>query len=332
MRRRELISGLAVAFAARVSVAQQTAERQRIAVVAAALPTFSITEAGGGAPWQAFFAELRRLGYVEDSNLIIERFSAEGQPERYPELARYVVGRMPDLIVLGTGALVPAFATATETIPIVSSLPEGWRQGLIGSLSRPGRNLTGVSSEAGIEIWGKRLQILKEAVPSASRVAYLGFAASWEGLEGQALRDASLRLGLSLVAGRLLEATPAAYENGFTALLQNHPDAMIVSGVGGAWAHRHLIVGLAATHRLPAIHPYREWVEIGGLMAYASDIADMWRRIAGYVHQVLIGAKPSDMPIYQATKFDLVINLKTAKALGLTIPQSLLALADEVIE
>jgi putative tryptophan/tyrosine transport system substrate-binding protein len=332
MRRREFISGVAVAAVARTSVAQQVAERRRIAVVAAVLPTFSITEAAGGAPWRGFFEELRRLGYVEDGNLVIERFSAEGQPERYPELARFVVGRKPDLIVLGSGALAPAFADATDTIPIVGSLPAGWRQGLVGSLSRPGRNLTGASTEAGIAIWGKRLQILKEAVPFASRVGYLGLAAAWEGPEGQELREASLRLGLSLIDARLPEVTATAYEGGFAALLQHHPDALIVSAVGGAWAHRHLIIGLAATNRLPAIHPYREWTEIGGLMAYATDLADVWRHIADYVHQVLSGTKPADLPIFQPTRFELVINLKTAKALGLTIPDSLLARADEVIE
>jgi putative ABC transport system substrate-binding protein len=189
-----------------------------------------------------------------------------------------------------------------------------------------------VSSEAGIAIWGKRLQILKEAIPSASRVAYLGLAVSWDGAEGQELRDASRQLGISLIESPLAELTPAAYERGFATLLQRRAEALIVSGVGGAWAHRHLIVELAATHRVPAMHPYREWAEIGGLMAYATDLADMWRRIAGYVHQILNGAKPADLPIYQGTKFELVINLKTAKALGLTVPQSLLARADEVIE
>ncbi len=323
---------MALAVAARTTGAQQTADHRRIAVVAGSLPTASVTEAAGGTPWRAFSAELRRLGYVEGSNLVIERYSAEGQPERYAELARHVVSRNPDLIVLGTGTLAPAFAAVTDKIPIVSSLPEGWRQGVVDSLSRPGRNLTGVGSDAGIEIWGKRLQILKEAVPSASRFAYLGLAASWDGPEGQELRDASRRLGISLVEAPLAESTAAAYEREFAALLQRRPEALIVSAVGSAWAHRHLIVGLAATHRVPAIHPYREWVEIGGLMAYATDLADMWRRIAGYAHQILNGARPADIPVYQGIKFELVVNLKTAAALGLTIPAALLARADEVIE
>ena len=332
MKRRSFIVAVALAVAARTTGAQQTADHRRIAVVAGALPPNSVTEVAGGTPWRAFFTELRRLGYVEDGNLVIERYSAEGQPERYAELAQYVIGRSPDVIVLGTGALAPAFAGATSTIPIVSSLPEGWRQGLVDSLSRPGHNLTGVSSEAGSAIWGKRLQILKEAIPSASRVAYLGLVGSWEGREGEEVREASRRLGVSLVEIPLSESTPAAYERGFATLLQRRAEAVVVSAVGGAWAHRHLIVRLAAAHLVPAIHPYREFAEIGGLMAYANDLADMWRRIAGYVHQILNGAKPADMPIYQGTKFELVINLKAAKALGLTVPPSLLARADEVIE
>jgi putative tryptophan/tyrosine transport system substrate-binding protein len=130
----------------------------------------------------------------------------------------------------------------------------------------------------------------------------------------------------------LSESTRSAYQDGFAEIQQHAPDAMIVSAAGGAWAHRQLIVELAAKNRLPAIHPYREWAELGGLMAYATDLADVWHRIADDVHQILNGAKPADIPIYQPTKFELVINLKTAKGLGLTVSQSLLMRADEIIE
>jgi putative tryptophan/tyrosine transport system substrate-binding protein len=333
LNRRELLvlGSTAIAWPL-AAFAQQKAKQHRIAVIAAVLPVFRITETEGGTPWRAFFGELRRLGYVEDGNLIVERYSAEGQPERAAELAQHVVSRNPDLIVTGTGFLARAVAAATDTIPIVSSLPEAWRQGIVDSLARPGRNLTGVSTDAGIAIWGKRLQILKEAVPSASRIAYLALRDSWDGPEGQELRDASRKLGISLVGTPLSESTRSAYQDGFAEIQQHAPDAMIVSAAGGAWAHRQLIVELAEKNRLPAIHPYREWVELGGLMAYATDLADVWHRIADYVDQILNGANPADIPIYQPTKFELVINLKAANALGLTVPQTLLARADEVIE
>jgi putative ABC transport system substrate-binding protein len=179
--------------------------------------------------------------------------------------------------------------------------------------------LPGSAPEAGIEIWGKRLQLLKDAVPSVSRVGYIAVRAAWEGAEGQELRDASQRLGISQVGSPLDEVSPSEYRRVFAQLSQMQAGGLIVTSAGGTWAHRQLIVELAETNRLPAIHPYRESVELGGLMAYSTDLGAMWQRIADYVDQILNGAKPSDIPIYQATKFELLINLKAAKALGLNI-------------
>jgi ABC-type uncharacterized transport system substrate-binding protein len=332
VRRRDFTIGLLLATAAGPASAQDLAKPPRIAVVAAVLPADLITETGGGTPWRAFFEELRRLGYVEGRNIIVERYSPEGHSERHADLARQVVGRNPDLIVTGTGLLARAFGAATITIPIVSALGEAYRPGFVASLARPGGNVTGVSSDAGVEIWGKRLQLLKEAVPSVSRVGYVAVRAAWEGAEGQELRDASQRLGISLVGSPLDEVSPSEYRRVFVELSQMQADGLIVTSAGGTWAHRQLIVELAETNRFPTIHPYRESVELGGLMAYSTDLGAMWQRIADYVDQVLNGAKPSDIPIYQATKFELLINLKAAKALGLTIPPSILARADEVIE
>jgi putative ABC transport system substrate-binding protein len=330
--RRDFTVGLLLAAATRSALAQAPAKQHRIAVIAAVLPPNLITETGGGTPWQAFFEELRHLGYLEGDNLIIERYSPEGDPQRYADLAREVVSRNPELIVTGTGFLAQAFAAATSTIPIVSALGDAYMSGIAGTLARPGGNVTGASRDAGIEIWGKRLQILTEAIPSASKVAYLALRAAWEGAEGQELREASQRLGVSLIGMPLEEVTPSEFQHVFAEMPKERPDAMIASSAGGFWAHRRLIVELTGNNRLPAIHPYRESVEMGGLMAYSGDLAAQWRRIADVVHEVLNGAKPGDIPIHQATKFELVINLKTANALGLTLPRSLLALADEVIE
>jgi putative ABC transport system substrate-binding protein len=204
--------------------------------------------------------------------------------------------------------------------------------GLVNSLSRPGDNLTGITLDAGIEIWGKRLQLLKEAIPSTTKAAFLGMREGWEGPSGQALREAGQRLGISLVFMFPQQGTPSEIERVFAAMEQQRSDAVLVSGEGDLYANRQLIAELAEKNRLPAICPYRDYVEAGGLMAYAVDLAELLKRMADDVHQILKGAKPGDIPIYQATNFELLINLKTAKTLGLTLPSALLARADEVIE
>jgi putative ABC transport system substrate-binding protein len=334
MKRREFITGLGGAavswpLAAR---AQQPATQRRIAIFHPAIPTTLLTETGGGSAWRAFFAELRRLGYTEGENLIIERYSAEGHHERYAGLAREIVARRPDLIVTGTNPVVIAFKAETSTIPIVAFMLDPLKAGLVTSLARPGGNLTGITLDAGIEIWGKRLQMLKEAVPSTAKAAFLGMREGWEGSSGQVLRDAAGRLGISLVFMFPQRGTPAEIERAFAAMEQQRPDAVLVSGEGDLYANRQLIAELAEKHRLPAMCPYRDYVEAGGLMAYTVDLAELLRRMANEVHQILKGAKPGDIPIYQPTKFELMINLKTAKALGLTLSPALLALATEMIE
>src|ERR1700737_2786791 len=200
MRRREfmtLVGGVAVwPLAAR---AQQRATQHRIAIFHPAIPTTLLTETGGGSAWRAFFSELRRLGYVEGENLIIERYSAEGHHERYADLVREIVTRNPNVIVTGTNPVVIAFTAATSTIPVVAFMLDPLKAGLVSSLGRPGGNLTGITLDAGIEIWGKRLAMLKEAIPSTAKVVFLGMRDGWEGATGQVLRDAGGRLGISLV-------------------------------------------------------------------------------------------------------------------------------------
>jgi putative ABC transport system substrate-binding protein len=185
------------------------AARRRIAIFHPAIPATLITETGGGSAWRAFFVQLRRLGYIEGENLIIERYSAEGQHERYADLAREIVTRNPDLIVTGTNPVVTVFKAATSTIPVVAFMLDPLKAGLVTSLARPGGNLTGITLDAGIEIWGKRLQMLKEAIPSAAKATFLGMHGGWEGSAGQVLRDASSRLGISLVFAFPQEGTPS---------------------------------------------------------------------------------------------------------------------------
>ena len=333
MRRREFISLLGGAAAwPHAARAQQAAKQQRIAIFHPAIPTTLITETGGGSAWRAFFAELRRLGYIEGENLIIERYSAEGHHERYADLAREIVTRNPDLIVTGTNPVVIVFKAATSTIPVVAFMLDPLKAGLVTSLARPGGNLTGITLDAGIEIWGKRLEMLKEAIPSTARAAFLGMREGWEGSSGQVLRDAGSQLGISLVFMLPQNGTPSEIERVFAAMEQQRPDAVLVSGEGDLYAHRQLIVELAEKNRLPAMCPYRDYVEAGGLMAYTVDLAELLRRMAVNVHQILKGAKPGDIPIYQPVKFELLINLKTAKALGVSFSHPLLASAAEIIE
>ena len=332
MRRRDFTASLLLATTMWPARAQQRATPPRIAVFHPAIPAALLTETGGGSAWRAFFAELRRLGYVEGQNLIIERSSAEGHHERYADMAREIVARNPDLIVTGTNPVVLAFGTATSTIPVVAFMLDPMKAGLVASLARPGGNLTGITLDPGIEIWGKRLELLKEAIPSTAKVAFLGMRDGWEGSFGQALRDVSNQLGVSLISMLPNSGTPEEIERVFAAMAQQRPDAVLVSGEGDLYANRQLIAELAEKNGLPTMCPYRDYVDAGALMAYTVDLAELLRRMADDVHQILKGAKPGDIPVYQPTKFELLINLKTAKALGLTLPPALLSHADEVIE
>jgi putative ABC transport system substrate-binding protein len=332
MRRREFIACVLLAAVPWPARAQQRATQRRIAIFHPAIPTTLLTETGGGTAWRAFFSELRRLGYVEGENLIIERYSAEGHHERYADLAREIVNRNPDVIVTGTNPVVIAFRAATRAIPVVAFMIDPLKAGLVTSLARPGGNLTGITLDAGIEIWGKRLELLKEAVPSTTTAAFLGMRDGWEGSFGQALRDIGSQLGISLISMLPQTGTPSEIERVFAAMAQQRPDAVLVSGEGDLYAHRRLIAELAEKNRLPAMCPYRDYVDAGGLMAYTVDLAELLRRLADDVHQILNGAKPGDIPIYQPTKFELLINLKTAKALGLTLSPALLSHAAEIIE
>jgi putative ABC transport system substrate-binding protein len=334
MRRRDflrLLSGTATMWPLPAR-AQQSATQRRIAIFHPAIPATLLTETGGGSAWRAFFGELRRLGYTEGGNLIIDRYSADGHHERYSDLVREIVARNPDLIVTGTNPVVIAFTAATSTIPVVAFMIDPLKAGMVTSLARPGGNLTGITLDAGIEIWDKRLQMLKEAIPSTAKAAFLGMREGWEGSSGQVLQDAARRLGISLVFMLPERGTSAEIERVFAAMHQQRPDAVLVSGEGDLYAHRLLIAELAEKNRLPVMCPYRDYVDAGGLMAYTVDLAELLRHMADQVHRILNGGKPAEIPIYQPTKFELLVNVKTAKALGLTLPSALLAIATEIIE
>jgi putative ABC transport system substrate-binding protein len=284
--------------------------------------------------FKVFFSELRRLGYIEGQNLIVERYSGEGQTAHYAELANEVVRQQPDVIFTFSDRMVRNFKAATTTIPIVGLMGgDPVADGFVDSLARPGGNITGFTSVPRPEIWGKRLGLLRELIPTASRVGFLVSRDLAGSPEGVAMREAAQRAEISLVAPPLEGAIQESeYRRVFEVITQERAVALIVGEQIEHYTYSRLIIELAEKSRLPAIFPYPSFAEQGGLIAYGFGTYGIFRRAAGYIARILEGAKPSELSVDQETKFELVINLKTAKTLGLTVPQILLAGANEVIE
>jgi putative ABC transport system substrate-binding protein len=333
MRRREFIAGLLVAATTVRTQAQQSEKVYHIAIVHPSAAVADLSETGTPR-FVAFFKELRRLGYVEGQNIVVERYSGAGRTEHYSELASEVVGQKPDLILTIRSRMVQHFKAATATIPVIGLMADPVPMGIVDSLARPGGNITGICTDSGPEVIGKRLELLREAVPRMSKAGFLASRRVWEGPFGiAALQPAAERMGISIIGPPLEGALrEAEYRRVFDVLRQSRPDAVIVGDQAENLTNARLIAELAAMSRLPTIYTYREQVDAGGLMAYAPDLLDIYRRAAGYVDQILKGAKPGEVPIYLADRFELVVNVKAAKAIGLTIPPSLLMRADEVIE
>ena len=274
------------------------------------------------------------LGYVEGRNIVIEHRSAEGRVERFPALAAEMVRLRVDLIVVFSTPSARAARQATSTIPIVApTMQDPVRDGLVASLARPGGNVTGLTF-LGSELVPKRLALLKEAIPGVSRVAVLwhpGGLAERTGQEMVKEAEAAAR-GLGVQLQLVRAEAPKDLDGAFSAMTRWRADAFVPLPSPMLFAERNRIADLAARHRLPAMYLGREFVDLGGLMAYGASQIDLIRRGATYVDKILRGAKPADLPVEQPNKYELVINLKTAKALGLTIPPSLLGRADQVIE
>ncbi len=305
--------------------AEQPAKVRRIGYLGANFPTTN------PARIEAFRQGLRELGYVEGKNVVIEWRYAEGKADRLPGLAAELVRLKVDVIVTaGAPATRPA-KEATSTIPIVmaqDSDPVG--NGFVASLARPGGNITGLATLAP-EISGKQLELLKEIVPRLSRVAVLG--TSIQPGNAQSLRETELAARAFGVKLQYLDVRgPKDIETAFRAASKGHADVVLVLGGAVLNSHRTQIADLAAKNRLPAVHGQPEFMDAGGLMFYGASITEMFRRAATYVDKILKGAKPADLPVEQPTKFELVINLKAAKQIGLTIPPNVLARADKVIK
>jgi putative tryptophan/tyrosine transport system substrate-binding protein len=301
---------------------------------AAAQPAGKVYRLGylftGMLPPQEFLQALRDLGYVEGQNLVIEIRGAEGREDRLPALAAELVRLQVDAIVAPGGAAAQAAQHATTTIPIViAAAVDPVAAGLVGSLAHPGGNITGISTLSR-ELNGKRLELLKETVPGVSRVAVLTRAASaTTGGQLQEMEVEARALGLQL---HILEVRgPHDFDHVFAAMIQERAGALLELPDPLFHANRGPIAEFAARNGLPSIFHSRDFVEAGGLMSYAASFADMYRRAAVYLDKILKGTKPADLPVEQPATFELVINLKTAQALGLTIPTTLLFQATEVI-
>jgi len=322
-----LFLALGLVLAPLAAEAQQAAKVPRIGWLAVnRAPNLHLSE--------AFRQGLRDLGYVEGRNVVIEYRDAEGKFERLPALAAELVALKVDVIVAPSTPAALAARQATKTIPVIfAALGDPVTSGLVTSLARPGGNVTGVSFLSP-ELVGKRLERLTQAVPGAGRVAVLWQPGDVPESTAKDLRTeaevAARALGVRL---QVVEARgPADFDRAFSAMTKAHVDALSVLPSAMLFSERGRLVDLAAKYRLPAVYPWREGADAGGLMSYGPNLPDLYRRAATYVDKILKGAKPADLPVEQPTKFELVINMKTAKALGLTIPQTLLQRADQVIQ
>jgi len=328
MDRRRFLAGTGAVLLAPPLAAegQPTGKVYRIGLILTATPSESAHLV------KALDEGLRELGYVEGRNVMFERRFAEGRQERLPALAADLVRLKVDTLVTGSNPVIAAVKQASATIPVVMAVSrDPVSAGFIASLARPGGNITGLANDPAPEIIGKNLELLKEAAPRVSRVAFL-----WNpippgaGTYKNAVESAARSLGVTFqsveVRGR------NEFEGAFAAMVRERANGIVVATDPVILGPRSEVVLLAARKRLPAVYGLREFPEAGGFMSYGPNVADQFRRAAVYVNKILKGAKPGDLPVEQATKFELVINLKTAKALGLTIPPSLLGRADEVIQ
>ena len=328
MERRAFLAGAAALLAAPFAAeAQQAGKVWRIGVLAGSPPT--TPEAAR--PWEALMLRLRELGYVEGQNLVVERRWAEGRADRYHELAAEIVALKPDVIIAAFTPSVSAAKRATSTIPIVMAIagdPAG--TGLVASLSRPGGNITGMSLQNSPELAGKRLELLKEAFPGLSRVGLLvNRTLPHRDFIWRDLQRAAVLIGVKLEPFEV--RGPEDFSGGLTTKGSEAFEALIVHPYPLAFNHRREIAEFGLKRKMPVAAAYG-FAEAGCLMSFDAHWPDLFRKAATYVDRVLKGAKPGDLPIEQPTEFKVIINLKTAKALGLTIPPSLLQRADQVIE
>jgi putative tryptophan/tyrosine transport system substrate-binding protein len=322
------VIGLAVVLALGLTFAPLAVEAQQPTTPRIAFLLMGSSQAGLTSAFDAFREGLREFGWSENENIVIEYRWAGETPNRLPELAADLVRLKVDIII-GSTPGVRAAQHATTSIPIIMCIADdAMKQGFVSNLARPGGNITGMASFA--ELAGKRLELLREATPRVSRVALLWNPPGSIPDYMKATQTAARSLGVTLQAVEILTADD--FERGFASVLRGRAEALVVGPGQFLFSHQRRIVEFASRHRLPSIYAWKDPVSAGGLIAYGVNIPQVYRRAAYYVDKILRGTKPGDLPVEQPTKFDLVINMKTAKALGLTIPQSLLLRADQLIQ
>jgi putative ABC transport system substrate-binding protein len=329
MRRRDLLAGLLATTTVSGLRAAEPPKVYRLAFVS------SVADLSETGLYNSLFVELRRLGYVEGQNLVVLRCSVQGGDfSHYDTAVREAINSSPDVIlVTGTNHLVLRVKALVQSIPVVASMSDPVPFGIVSNLARPEGNITGISVDAGIEIWGKRLGILLEAVPTARRVGCLVPEFAWNSVVGDAMRAAARNFSVTLVGSPLQGALQESeYLRVLDLLQREQADGLLVNETGDHLTHRRIIVDFAERARLPTLYAFREFVEIGGLMAYAIDRNNLFRQVARYIVMIFKGAKPGEIPIYQSDRFKTIINLKAAKSQGIAIPATLLGRADEVIE
>jgi putative tryptophan/tyrosine transport system substrate-binding protein len=330
-RRDTVLALLALGAGSLAARAEQTEKIYRVGYLVTTTP---IGEMAGAdpvhPPTRGLLHELRALGYVEGRNLIFERRSGEGHPERFPGIVAELVRSKTDVIVLGGSSIVVLRAKegAGNTPIVMLGVAQPMQLGFIASLARPGGNVTGLSYDVDPEIESKRLQLLKEAVPTITRVAYLATKDDWDQPIGRAIRGAAPSLAIELLYA---EHVPSDLDGTLKALARMHPNAVIAAISGPAYAQRQQISEFAVKARLPVSFAFMEAAETGALITYGISLFDMARRAAHYVDKILRGANPGDLPIEQPTEIRLAVNLRTARAIGITIPQSILVRADRII-
>ena len=329
MTRRTLLVALAgsILAASLAAEAQPAGKAYRVGVLSSG--SVALDDVGHGR--QAFLERLSDLGWVVGQNLIIEPRHAEGQLDRLPSLAAELVQLKVGMIVaLGTAAALAA-KRATASIPIVIVAGDPVGTGLVASLAHPGGNITGLTNEAGLGIFSKRMELLKETAPKISRLGILTDRSNTSESRGGAAA-APFAQALRLTFLPVDVRSPSGFADAFAVLIRERADALTATENPLNVEHKDLIVGFATKNRLPTVFGERLFVEAGGLMSYGISFDDLLRRLATFMDKIFKGAKPADLPVEQPTKFELVVNLKTAKALGLTLPQTILLQADQVIE
>ena len=334
MRRRDfLVSTAMFATATRHALAQQSSAKiKRVAMVNPATKPADM-RIGGDPIYTAVFQEMKRLGYVEGRNLIVDRYSAEGRFDRLSEIAQDVVATQPDVIMSGSTRMTLALQSETRTIPVVAWMTDPVADGVASSLARPGSNVTGVSVDAGVEMGTKPIQLLLEAVGNLSNVRLLATPATWENAVTKTMREAAAKMNISFRLQPLqIPIDEAEYRRAFDAMQRDHVDGVVISNEPEQYINGRLLGRLAQEYRVPAFCWYSSSVEAGALMSYSVDLKAEAPRVAAQIVEILNGGKPAEMPFFQETHWDLVINLKAAKELGLKVPAELVAQADSVIE